>query len=169
MKRVSKKEKIETKPNNEITKRCVRILIHQRGFSHPDNGNEGNEFILILKEKQCWIAVLRSKNVPAIAENNDLEQGSPAQCHSWLRWGCKVERIQLDWWWLKLLLILLLDLIDSLLLCVFLSMSTSNAKGEKRRHFLDRFLLYSCTSQNILPNEKRNKIPVNVEILHGLK
>jgi len=28
-----------------------------------------------------------TKNVPAVAENNDLEQGSSAQRHSCLRWG----------------------------------------------------------------------------------
>lgn len=59
--------------------RRVRILIHQRGLSNPGNGNERIRFLGFGKG---WCCRENRKNVPAIAENNDLEQGSPAQRHS---------------------------------------------------------------------------------------
>jgi len=63
--------------------RGTRILIHQGGFSNPGNENEGkrvNSNYYDLNGKN-GIAEKGGKkeHVPAIAENNDLEQGSSAQ------------------------------------------------------------------------------------------
>ena len=77
-------------------------------------------------QKRCYRKNI--KNVPAIAKNNDLEQGSSAQRHSCLRWGRNALGV-------PSFVSLLRDLIPR---------STTSTKGEKERHFrsLSALFLY---------------------------
>lgn len=81
-------------------------------------------------QNRCCFCRENANNVPAIAEDNDLEQGSSTQRHSCLRWGCGCN---------------VLDGSFAALMRDLIGESTANIKGKKRLHFrsLSALFLYS--------------------------
>lgn len=110
--------------------RRVRILIHQRGLSNPGNGNERIRFLGFGKG---WCCRENRKNVPAIAENNDLEQGSPAQRHSSTYGGGATHSMV----WFGFFASLFIGGFQD-----WIRRSIASTKGEKGSHFLSLSALF---------------------------
>lgn len=116
--------------------RRVRILIHQRGLPNPGNGNgngNGNEWIRFRVSKNGIAGKLERTYVPAVAENNDLEQGSPAQRHSSTYGGGATHSMV----WFGFFASLFIGGFQD-----WIRRSIASTKGEKGSHFLSLSALF---------------------------